>query len=318
MQRASSRLLRPVLLLLALAYTAAPVSTARSQADPEPCNGPKAEVNGVITGPSGSPVNGAIIKYYGVHWNPDCRSGVYESSETRSDSSGTYRIEVPVGKGRALSVERTDAAGFPMEIIALAEVVPEGIRADHQFKLFRIQGRVVDASGIPIRDGVVTYYLKPSSPICGTGLPEGQIREGRFESVVYASGTYVFWVRPGMGGLGVPSHPGTIAISSDTTVAITADAYRVEGVVVGDDGKPLDGVVVVAQGQVAGHDRSDGDGRYSLILPEGRYRLATIYPVRQVQPCEPESLTVSGPARVRIRMKGTPIVPNDNSKRIRR
>jgi len=263
-------------------------------------------------------MNGALIKYNGVHWDADCRQGVSQSSETRSDSSGTYRIEVPVGKGRALSVERTDAAGFPMEIIPLAEVVPEGIRADHQFKLFRIHGRVVDASGIPIRDGVVTYFLKPSSPMCGTGLPEGQIREGRFEAVVYASGTYVFWVRPGMGGLGVPSHPGTIAISSDTTVAIAADAYRVEGVVVGDDGKPLDGVDVVAQGQVVGYDRSDGDGRYSLILPEGRYRLATIYPVRQVQPCEPESLTVSGPACVRIKMKGTSVSPNDNSKRIRR
>jgi hypothetical protein len=258
-------------------------------------------VTGVITGPNGSPVNGAIITYSGVHWSLDCRSGIGESFETRSVSSGAYRIEVPLGKGRVLFVERTDAPGFPREMIPLAEVVSEGIRADHQFKLFRIQGMVVDASGIPIQNGVVTYFVKSNSLSCGSGLPQAPIRGGRFESVVYAAGTYAFWIRPGSSGIfGVPSHPGTIAISSDTTVAITADAYRIEGVVVGPDGKTLDGAVVVAHGQASGKGKSDEKGRYSLLLPEGRYRLATIYPVGQVQPCEPESISVSGPARVNI------------------
>src|SRR5687767_10810882 len=102
MKHARPWLLRPVLVLLALTYPAIRLSTAQSLPDPEPCHGPKAEVTGIITAPDGSRVKGAIIRYNGLHWRPDCRSGRYETIETRSDSSGTYRIEVPLGNGRAL------------------------------------------------------------------------------------------------------------------------------------------------------------------------------------------------------------------------
>jgi hypothetical protein len=228
MERSSSHLLKPVVVLLALAYPTMPVSTAHSRPDPE----------------------------------------------------------------------------------------PNGVRANHQSKFFRIRGSVVDASGIPLRDGAVTYFLKPptGSGMCGTGLPAAPIREGLFELAVHAPGAYGFWVRPGLaGGFGVSSHPATIAISSDTTVAITADGYRVEGVVVGSDGKALDGAIVFARGRADWSNKSDANGRYSLILSEGRYRLATIYPWGQVHRCEPESLSILGPARVNIRMKGPPFSPSDSS-----
>jgi hypothetical protein len=318
MERVRMRLVAPTLLFLAFVCPPLPISIAQPQSDPEPCNGPQGEVTGIITDPAGSPVSGAIIKYYGVQWDHDCRLGKYKSFETRSDSNGAYRIEVPLGKGRVLSVERTDVGGFPEDMIHLPDVVPGGIRANHQFRLFHIRGTVVDASGVPIGEGMLTYYPKPNAPICGTGLPEGPIRDGRFEAVVHAIGTYVLWVRPGRDGAsGIVSHPDMIDVDSDTTVAITADGDRVEGVVVGVDGKALSGVIVYARGKTAeASDRSDEKGHYLLILPRGAYRLGTIYPLGQVQVCEPESISISGPSHVSIRMKG-PLAPPALRSRIR-
>jgi len=303
MERAPLGLFRSVLLLL-LVSCGAPFSTAQPSADPEPCKGPNAEVAGIITGPDGKPVTGAIITYYGLRWDSDCRVGVHEPSEVRSDSSGAYAIRVPLGRGRVLSVERTDKAGFPRDYLSLADVVREGLRADHQFKLFRVVGRVIDASGAPVNGGAVTIYPKTNIVMYDLeGFPAAAIRQGRFESAIHAAGTYVFWVRPGHGGLGVPSRPGHMTISADTSVTIIADAYRVDGVIVDEDGEPIAGALVAVQGKDAVQSsRSDVNGRYSLLLPVGRYRLATYY--SGIRSSEPESLLVSGSQRLCIRMKG--------------
>jgi hypothetical protein len=111
-----------------------------------PCDGLTAEVSGIVTAPDGTPLRGAVVGCEGVRWDANCRSGISELIETLSDSTGSYRIQVRLGKGQVLLFR---SEGFPRRIVYLDEIVPAGLRVDFQFERFHIRGTVVDVAARP-------------------------------------------------------------------------------------------------------------------------------------------------------------------------
>src|SRR5258705_12192977 len=182
-----------------------PASRARDDPDPEPCGELPASVSGMVRGPDGGPVANATVSYDGVDWDADCRMGIRVNHAVTTDSSGRYQIRIPPGKNRWLRFDHPNRARFPMEFETSQILSLIDNRVDHQFRLFRIHGIVLGPGGKPLRDGVVTYYLKPSGPICGSGLPEALIVQGGFEAEVHQTGIHVFSVNPRPGDIGIPS-----------------------------------------------------------------------------------------------------------------
>ena len=271
---------------------------AAAQGSASPCITQKGLLTGNIIGPDGEPIADAHVRFYGLEWRDDCSGGVYRWFETTTDSAGSYWLRVPVGKG-SLIVQHPNGVRFPPEAMTLEEVVSGTNRADHRFRIYHIQGRVLGPGGVPLSQGTVTYYPDPGGAmICGTGLPEAKVDDGVFTAQVHHTGKYLFWVQPVPRNVGIPYLTHRAQIVSDTAIVISLDGPTVAGTIRGQGGRPLVGATVSAAGSAYAEVKTDSSGGYSLHLPAGTYRW-TVEPLENyIQTWRAPDFTLTGPTRL--------------------
>jgi hypothetical protein len=182
-------------------------------------HGQSARVVGTIRDVTGAPLANARVAGIGVKWAPDGHSGRQETFETRSDSLGSYELEVPAGS-EIVWVEHPNRFTFPEREWLVERSIEPGVhRADHQFHLYRVRGRVLGPDSLPVAKALVTYYADPGgSAICGTGLPQANVVNGSFEVLLQHRGPYIFWTTLSTNPLRPPGVGGKLQINADTTV----------------------------------------------------------------------------------------------------
>lgn len=205
-----------------------------------PCVHGTVRIRGVITDRGGVPVTKAKLHYFVMEWNDACNSGHSESVTAMTDSTGRYELVGPAGGGY-LVVEDSEliSGGFSPNGVMMgalqrrAFVLPDtvhtgDIQADFQFERWRVKGQVVRPDGTPMRSGTVVYYPRPpkGSAMCGTGLPEVEVKEGHFELEVDHRGPYIFWATPAYPDSSVKPVWPVIPIAGDTTITIVLAPRR--------------------------------------------------------------------------------------------
>ncbi|MDA0934150.1 MAG: carboxypeptidase-like regulatory domain-containing protein [Planctomycetota bacterium] len=139
----------------------------------------------------------------------------------------------------------------------------------------------VSVGGSPLAEGVVAF----SRP--GSGQPRhvASVRDGRFEVAAVEPGLWVVQARAGLlaGNLGVPEQI-ELAGGADRSLDLSLPGGRIAGVVVGENGEPVSGVVVALERPENGG--SDLTGReqvgegVELTGADGRFRFDAVAPGR--------------------------------------
>jgi len=267
------------------AFLAVMATKATAEGDRWPCTHEIIRLTGTVRDIDGNPARNARVRWSGTVWNADCRSGQSGRIEASTDSTGTYRLDVPAGRA-SLFVETSDRIGPSREAVFIEEDLRSSTRRDYAFRSFRIEGRVLGPGGIPLPHGRVLFYPDPRGHlICGTGLPETPITEGNFTAIVRRAESYVFALSPASLDSGICSVSQIIPIRADTTITFSLDGHTVEGEVRDRDGRPMTHARIDVRGhRVGGSDLTDSLGRYRLYLPQASYRWTITPRERWTQP----------------------------------
>ncbi len=237
---------------------------------------PAGRIEGHVVGSDGAPLTGVTVF---------CSEEGTGHAERRSktDENGAYAIEnLYAGKYR-VSVGREGQGGLFEPVRQVIDIGPgELIRRDFVLELGAVvRGMVVGLIDGQPKPGVAVFAIVGGDYKGRTRTNE----EGRFEVRGLPTGEYTFFLRgegrddPTRGGLG--KHIMKLAsgeVYQDVVLTVAPPA-RVEGIVIGPDGRPLAGIRVTAQaadGQpVRRNDRTDEGGRFSIgNLYDGAYRVS--------------------------------------------
>jgi hypothetical protein len=194
-------------------------------------------LTGVVSDPAGRPVAGAYVKPHG------------RNASTRTDSSGTYRLEgLEVGKLMAMA-RREDSAHWAMR----ATSVKAGESTSLDFTLAEtgiVRGQVKQASGAPLSRPVTVRARALQSQIRGGELTyEETDEQGRYTLELPAATYQLAALVPGMRI--------TVFREDEPTVTVTAGAAVVQDLTLFDD-RGVEGTVLEPSGapspnaQVAG------------------------------------------------------------------
>lgn len=216
-------------------------------------------VKGVVTGPGGEPIPGSLVAFR--PGEPD----LHDFDSAITDARGAYSVVLHSGTYWA-EVEAPNR-GFLAHNDRISVSVRHA-RVDFAFSGFRITGKVLDPSGVPLDSGWVTARLPDfrSASI--------RLRQGSY-SLLVPGGTYGLSAGPLDYWSGLPFTTwDSVAIAGDTTIDLRLDGIQVSGTVLGPDGAPMAGVRVepYARGsQGASRSQTGLDGGYRLYLPSGSY-----------------------------------------------
>ena len=216
-------------------------------------------VEGRISGPSGEPLEGAVVSF-------ESGEAVWTGwAYAVTDSLGLYTVSLLAGK-YAVSVYPPDDYATPVheDRVALSS---SHRRYDFRFQGFRVTGRVTGPTGAPIDSG----YVSAQSTGPARGGARSPLRNGSYLFLLPAS-TYAFYASdadylsglPGRSIAGVP-------ITADTTIDIELNGIAVSGHVYGPDGLPMGGVRVRVEYLVQNVTKVDGS--YLLYAPPGNHRV---------------------------------------------
>jgi hypothetical protein len=265
-----SRALAGLLLASSILFSSLP---AHGEFTPKEWRSLKSQVMGTIRDVSGVPLAKAKVVGMGTEWSSDGRSGQQKTFETYTDSLGSYRLEVPAGAD-LVWVEHPDTRNLPeREWLLRGPIEPGEHRVDHQFHLYRVHGKLLGGNSLPAPRGLVLYYPTPTSPMCGTGLPQASVSNGSFELTVQHPASMSFVASLSTQPFGVPNVYKVIQINGDTTITIQVGGIPIEGTVHGYGGLPLRHVrVSVSSADFRDDVRTDATGRFRASVTKGRYR----------------------------------------------
>lgn len=243
----------------------------------------------------------ARVAYFATQWSEDCHSSSTRPYEEYTDSSGRYDLTAPAF-GYPLVVLHLNQSLFPRPELISPDTIQAGEHhLDHQFRSYRIRGRVLGPDSLPLRQGFLTYYQYYPGMFCGTGLPEATITDGAFDVRVQPYPDYVFWTRMSLASYDTyPSLHPRIPIHGDTTITLTFGGFAVSGVARGYAGRPLANGAIYASGtQASAQSATDSVGRFNLFLPKGNYRWSALGTGPEYQEiAQLGQLEVSGPRQV--------------------
>jgi len=247
-------------------------------------------VEGRISGPSGEPLEGAVIVFLSGE-AVDTGWGVAET-----DSLGQYAVSLLTGS-YAANVYPPDDYGAPAHY-ARVTFSNSHHRYDFSFQGFRVTGRVLAPTAAPIGSGYISAY-KQDPP---HGSAYAPLRSGSY-SLLLPAGVYSLHARDANSYSGLPArYVGGVPITADTTIDIDFTGIEVSGHVSGPEGLPMDSVRVRAEYVVQNYTKPDGS--YRLYVPTGTYRIWFLPPHAYILPRVTAPMTVSAPVTIESDFSG--------------
>jgi hypothetical protein len=243
-------------------------------------------LSGVVRLPDGTPVGGIGVMVRLQASGTQVGDKLLTDSEGRYSlplATGTYRIDLDHFSWNHSNVALPD--NFILQNVALGLVVATATTRDVTLPLVRLSGRTVDSHGAPV-DGVEIRTNMHATTDGGYRTLTHQLDS----CVSDASGNYSGLFLPATGCSLVllpPARPG-LAQTVITGVDISADTVRdlalatggtLSGVVRLPDGTAVSRVRVTVKDQATGVEMgddlmTDAQGRYSVTLASGTYRLS--------------------------------------------
>jgi hypothetical protein len=246
---------------------------------------------GRISGPSGEPLEGALVSF-----QPG--EAVLRGWEVAvTDSLGLYTVSLLAGE-YTVSVYPPDDYGAPVHEDRVA-FSRNHRRYDFSFQGFRVTGRVTGPTGAPIDSG---YVLAQSTGAARGGV-RTPLRNGSYSLLLPAS-TYAFYASDADHLSGLPGRSiASVAITADTTIDFELNGIPVSGHVYGPDGRPMDGVWVRIEFLV--QNLTKADGSYLLYAPPGDHRIwfRPPYPF-YIFPRVTDPVTVAAPVSIDCDLSG--------------
>jgi hypothetical protein len=240
---------------------------------------PRAEVqvSGVVSGPDGSPLQGATVEFFEpatgrpILIDAPERRGPREAAQAigpsvvTTDAQGRYSTTLPGATYEVWISAAADSGFLPLH---LGDVTLRPPRVDLPLRYagYRVSGVILVPGGALLGAGEVLV----STDNAGT---RSGVVNGRY-TFLLPRGVYRFSVRPQVVGTGIPVVDFTgVGVSADTTIDFSLDGNRIEGTVTGPGGTPMDGAYVNASGfNVNAACQTAADGTYQLYLPSREYR----------------------------------------------
>ena len=270
--------------------------TIRLPADPtDPSQWRRLE--GVVLGPDGQPQDGLSVDAYPAGGAP----GHYD----RTDESGAFSIAVlpgpfllnlnivRAGQGRHLGwyagEEGTTSSRSEAQVVtvgdedltAVAVRLPAAVESS---SWRRISGVVLDPEGEPLEgvrvqgDGAA-FFANWSVTTGVDGRFEAEAPAGAYELSFRADNCFLGWYAGGRNLVSERAGAGSISTESGALTGLSVSApdqcSRLEGRVVGPDGEPVDGLVLLTflSGESGLVTTTDSMGAFEAIFPRGSYRL---------------------------------------------
>ena len=263
----------------------------------------KSQVSGTIRDVSGAPLADAMVTGSGTEWSSDGLDGQQKTFETYTDSLGNYRLTLPAGADIA-SVQHPDQRNFPRaELLIQGPIAPGEHRADFRFQLIHVHGRLLGGDSRPARQGLVLYYPTPTSPICGTGLPQASVRNGSFDFTLQHPTSMSLVASLSTQPFGVPNVYKVIQINGDTTITIQVGGIPVVGTIRTIRGcavLPLAHATLSVQGtDFIGEVQTDASGQFRTSVTKGTYRWTVRGANSEFQArARPDSTVIASPSNI--------------------
>lgn len=219
---------------------------------------------------------------------------------TVTDGTGRFKLTLPEGPYRVWLYPSSD---YPEISLTRVNAV-QGFVLNYRFDGVRISGTLTGPGGMALTTagvGVFRYDPETDTAISANSDVVG----GRYSLLVPPG---VYEIRgASSGNVGLPRFISSIAVARDTTVDIALEGHRIQGVVTGQNGAPLNRIQLRARA-LSPYDEvvaySIEDGSYTMYLPASVYsfelRPWDLYYIVERQYTVP----VSGPSTVNFDMSG--------------
>jgi hypothetical protein len=246
-------------------------------------------IQGRVTGPEDEPLPETSVDFYPR--DPSLNPWTHSTSGW-TDSTGTYSVSLSTG---TYEVRIDPRAGGLLTHIGRVTFTRFSKRYDHAFHGYRVSGTLRDPSGGVVDSGTVAAISLSADP---PRHAVAHVDDGTY-SLVLPEGPYEFEAR-GHHWSGLPPlRKSTVSVRSDTTVDMDFTGIEVTGTVLGQDGVPLEEVVVeAAGGSIPVQKRTGPDGRYRLWVEPGIYFFRFWPWYGGIVPRTTDAMEISGPTHV--------------------
>ena len=289
------------ILALALSLSCADMPTAPR---------PRVTISGQITDRDGPGIEGAYVSFFSLDPRDQpqetivivgaARARSSHDFTTVTDGSGRYRLTLPAGPYEVF----LSPSGYPYATLPRVQVA-QGSEVNYRYDGVRISGDVTGPAGVALTNvDVWVYRYEPySDPVSAYS----RISSGRYSFLV-PPGTYALRAQTA-GGVGLPRvEIPSLAIVRDTTVDLSLDGHAVTGTVTGQNGAPLDRILIRASNTTASSEVttfSKADGSYTMYLPTGVYHLRlSPWDLSYIASREFAPVSITGPATLDFDMSG--------------